>query len=54
MYPACANAGDSSKVSSDSIVWAFLITFVTAEGVVAKYIVIMVSACATVLSWSFE
>jgi hypothetical protein len=29
----------------------FLTTFVTAEGMVAKYIVVVVSACATCVWW---
>jgi hypothetical protein len=52
MYPACAkNAGDRVVAKSVAIVFCVRFLLVTAEGVVAKYIVVMVSACATCVWW---
>ena len=54
MYPAVANAGDriiAKSLASNSIVCTFLAAVVTAEGVVAKDIVVMVSACAMCVWW---
>ncbi len=49
MYPACTNAGDRIVAKSLAIIFVctFLSAFVTAEGVVAKDIMVVVSACAT-------
>ncbi len=44
---------DNSKVTSNSIVivCTFLAAFVTAEGMVVKDIMVVVSACATCVWW---
>jgi hypothetical protein len=48
----CQHRGyDNSKVSSDRVVGTPLTSFVTAEGMVAKDIVVMASACAACVWW---
>ena len=53
MYPASANAGDKIVAKSVAILvlCVHFLLLVTAEGVVAEYIVVMVSACATCVWW---